>query len=92
MQLEQTDQQPKAIAEDARSVGSLEFPSVSGFGGEAAGASPLSNQSALHLDWWQLVVCGCLPKPEVLPLSQQWVGRGGQSHICTQQQTRQQNL
>ena len=56
MKLEQTDRKLKAVAEDARSVDSLEFPSVSGFGGEAACASSLSAWSVSHVVWCQRVV------------------------------------
>ena len=49
MKLEKLNRQRKAVAEDARSVDSIEFPSVSGFGGEPACAFSLSKRSACHL-------------------------------------------
>ena len=61
MKLEQTDRKLKAVAEDARSVDSLEFPSVSGFGGEAASAS---SEPSVCFSPYLVPACGVrLPAP-----------------------------
>lgn len=68
VKLEQADCQLKAIAEDARSVDSIEFASVSGFGGEAACASSLSNRSAFHLSVSMCRGAACLSQRCSIPV------------------------